>query len=107
MRSPRPPTGARPPPATAAWLTAACTRGCRRADAEALADPPHREALAAVRLEDLACGGDDLERPRAERLRSAGSHRACASRSRWRGRARRAGPTPARRPARRRAGRAM
>ena len=32
----------------------------RRADANTLGDPPHRETLEAVLLEQLSCGGDDL-----------------------------------------------
>ena len=53
-----------------------------RADPEALCDAPHGERLETLVVQDLAGGGDDLARPRGEAVRSAGSHRACASRSR-------------------------
>ena len=45
----------------------------RRADAQPIGDPPHREPLRPFGLEQLARGGDDLPRTRAE-FRRAGSH---------------------------------
>jgi hypothetical protein len=47
----------------------------RRAHAQPVCERAHRERVEPLVLEQLAGGGDDLLRPRAELLPSAGSHR--------------------------------
>ena len=73
----------------------------RRADPEALGDAAHRERIQALVLEDLARRRDDLAGAWREAVRSAGSHRACASRSRRSGRRRCGAPRRVRRSGRR------